>query len=181
MKPAMIELVTQAFQRGGTVNQIVHGRPTGGGLVDLKLKVVDSTVFYRARRENADFDRFVADAIKNSASIGQKIRHARERTLMHTARVRDETNDYRKIHAMLPPGFPDRDDVVSAVFEDLLTGALKREDVKARLQSYIVAHNRMYPTKFAKFGDSLLISLDEVMFEDGSMTRGDTVGRGLWD
>jgi hypothetical protein len=30
------------------------------------------------------------------------------------------------------------------VFEDLLTGALKREDLKARLQSYIVAHNRMF-------------------------------------
>jgi len=45
---------------------------------------------------------------------------------------------------MLPAGLPDKDDVVSAVFEDLLTGALKREDLKARLQSYIVAHNRMF-------------------------------------
>jgi hypothetical protein len=76
---------------------------------------------------------------------------------------------------------PDKDDVVSAVFEDLLTGALKREDVKARLQTYIVANNRLFPTKYAKFGNSPLFSLDEVMFEDGSMTRGDTVSRGLWD
>jgi hypothetical protein len=39
----------------------------------------------------------------------------------------------------------------------------------------------MFPTKFAKFGDSPLVSLDEVMFDDGSTTRGDNVSRGLWD
>jgi hypothetical protein len=39
----------------------------------------------------------------------------------------------------------------------------------------------MFPTKFAKFCDSPLVSLDEVMFDDGSATRCDTVSRGLWD
>jgi hypothetical protein len=34
---------------------------------------------------------------------------------------------------MLPSGLPDKDDVVSAVFEDLLTGAPKREDTYPRL------------------------------------------------
>ena len=82
---------------------------------------------------------------------------------------------------MLPASFPDKDDVVSAIFEDLLTGALKREQVRGRIQSYIMAHNRMYPTKFAKFGDSPLVSLDEVLFDDGTATRADTVSRGLWD
>jgi hypothetical protein len=38
----------------------------------------------------------------------------------------------------------------------------------------------MFPTKFAKFGDSQLVSLDEVMFDGGTATRGDTVSRGLW-
>jgi hypothetical protein len=38
-----------------------------------------------------------------------------------------------------------------------------------------------YPWQYAKFGDALLLSLDEVMFEDGTATRGDTVSRGLWD
>jgi hypothetical protein len=50
-----------------------------------------------------------------------------------------------------------------------------------RVQSYITQHNRMFPTKYAKFGNSPLVSLDEVMFEDGTTTRGDTVSRGLWD
>jgi hypothetical protein len=82
---------------------------------------------------------------------------------------------------MMPAAFPDKDDVVSAIFEDLLSGALKREDVKVRVQCYITAHYRMFPTKFAKFGDSPLLSLDEVLFDDGAATRGDSVSRGLWD
>jgi hypothetical protein len=39
----------------------------------------------------------------------------------------------------------------------------------------------MYPTKYRKFGGSPLVSLDEVLFDDGTATRGDTVSRGLWD
>lgn len=37
------------------------------------------------------------------------------------------------------------------------------------------------PTKFRKFGDSLLVSLDEQFFDDGTATRGATVSCGLWD
>ena len=58
---------------------------------------------------------------------------------------------------------------------------LRREDVRARVQTYITAHNRMFPTNFAKFGNGPLVSLDQVLFEDGSMTRGDTISHGLWD
>jgi hypothetical protein len=82
---------------------------------------------------------------------------------------------------MIPANFPDKDNVVSAIFEDLLTGALKRENVRGRVQAYIAEYNRMFPTKYAKFGNSPMVSLDEVMFEDGSATRGDTVSCGLWD
>ena len=53
--------------------------------------------------------------------------------------------------------------------------------MRARVQTYITAHNRMFPTNFAKFGNSPLVSLDQVLFEDGSMTRGDTISHGLWD
>jgi hypothetical protein len=42
--------------------------------------------------------------------------------------------------------------------------------------------SRLAPIAKEKLGfDARLVSLDEVMFEDGSMTRGDTVSRGLWD
>jgi hypothetical protein len=35
--------------------------------------------------------------------------------------------------------------------------------------------------EFAKFGNSLLVSLDEVLFDSGTTTRGDNVSHGLWD
>ena len=108
--------------------------------------------------------------------IGQRIRHQRRLN----AAKREDTNDYHSIRSMLPANFPDKDDVIGAIFEDMLTGSLKRENVRARVQAYIAAHNRMFPTKFAKFGDSQLVSLDEVMFDGGTATRGDTVSRGLW-
>jgi hypothetical protein len=51
--------------------------------------------------------------------------------------------------------------------------------VRTRVKVYIAEQNRLYPTKYAKFGDSPLGSLDE--FDDGTATRGDTVSQGLWD
>jgi hypothetical protein len=177
MKPAMVEAVRRAFERGGTVNQIIHGRPVGGGSVDRSLKIVDPAVFYRYRRENPEFDRFIADIIVNNNSRGQKLRYQRARNVV----VREQNNDYYKIRAMLPANFPDKDDVVSDIFEALLDGSLRREDVRARVSHYVAAYNRMFPTKFAKFGDSKLVSLDEVLFEGGVTTRGDTISRGLWD
>jgi hypothetical protein len=52
--------------------------------------------------------------------------------------------------------------------------------VSARVKHYVAAHNRNFPTRFAKFGNSPLVSLDEVLFDAGATTRGDTVSRGLW-
>jgi hypothetical protein len=81
------------------------------------------------------------------------------------------------------PTFGDssRDDIVARIFEDLLSGSLKREEVPARVKVYVIEFDKLFPTKYAKFGDSPLVSLDEVLFEDGTSTRGDTVSRGLWD
>jgi hypothetical protein len=90
---------------------------------------------------------------------------------------------------MLPANYPDKEDVVSAIFEDLLTGVLKRDDVRARVQSYIAAHNRMFPTKYDKFGDRPLLSLDEVRTDPRpgattsakvSGTRGSKAPRRTW-
>jgi hypothetical protein len=53
--------------------------------------------------------------------------------------------------------------------------------LQAHVKPFITDHNRIFPTNFAKFGGARLVSLDELMFEDGSATRGDTVSRGLWD
>jgi hypothetical protein len=83
--------------------------------------------------------------------------------------------------AVHPESNPYRGDIVGRIFEDMLSGSLRREDVRSRVNAYIAEFNRLYPTKYAKFGDSQLLSLDEVLFDSGSTTRGDTISHGLWD
>jgi hypothetical protein len=97
------------------------------------------------------------------------------------AQRQTEANDYHAIRAIVGEHFPGRDDVISNIFEALLNKTLKREDIPAHIKRLKADHNRMFPTNFAKFGNSRLVSLDEVLFEDGSTTRGDTISRGLWD
>ena len=82
---------------------------------------------------------------------------------------------------MIPESDPHRDDIVARIFEDMLSGLLNREDLPSRIKHYVAEFNRLYPTKYAKFGGGRLVSLDEVLFDDGSATIGDTVSRGLWD
>jgi hypothetical protein len=52
---------------------------------------------------------------------------------------------------------------------------------KVRLRQFVEAQDRMFPTKYAKFGDRPLLSLDAHLFEDSLTTRGDTISQGLWD
>lgn len=82
---------------------------------------------------------------------------------------------------MLPVNFPDRDDVVSDIFEALLNGSLQRDQVKVRVRDYIARHNRAFSMQYPTFGGQRLHSLDAPVFAEGPMTMGDTISRGLWD
>jgi hypothetical protein len=178
MSIEVAEKVKQALQAGASLTQITRGKPVGGGQANRSLFIASFKIIKRYRQENPDFDRFVAAAIADSISVGQRIRRQRNQNAMK----REEINDYYKIRAMLPANYPDKDAVISFIIEDLLTGALKREDVPARLKFYIAAHGKFISTiNFPKFGPNKLMSLDAQLFEDGTMTRGDTITRGLWD
>ncbi|MET4230193.1 hypothetical protein ABIA85_003460 [Bradyrhizobium sp. LA6.10] len=169
VKPEILVKVKAALERGATISSLTAaGRPT---------RLLAHHAFKRARREHPEIDVLAAKAIEGCRSRALRTRWTR----VHNETKREQNNDYYSIRAMLPASFPDKDDVVSAIFEDLLTGALKRENVRARVNSYVAAHNKLFPTKYAKFGDSLLVSLDEALFDDGGGTRGDNVSRGLWD
>jgi hypothetical protein len=177
MSVGVAQKVKGALEAGASLSQITSGKLIGGGKKDRSFVITSFKIIKRYRRENPDFDRFVVGAIADSNSVGQKMRRQRKQN----ETKREEINDYHRIRAMLPAGFPDKDDVVSAIFEDLLAGCLKRDEIRARVSHYVAAHNRMFPTNFAKFGDRPLVSLDEAMFDDGATTRGDTVSRSLWD
>lgn len=169
VKPQVLVKVKAALERGATISSLTSaGRPT---------RLLAHHALKRARREDPEIDALAAKIIEGSRSRALRTRWTR----VHNEAKRDQNNDYYKIRAMLPASMPDRDDVVNAIFEDLLTGALQREDVKSRIRSYVSAHNQMFATKYRKFGDSMLVSLDEAMFDDGGGTRGDYVSRGLWD
>jgi hypothetical protein len=108
MKPEALVKVKAALESGGaTINQIIHGRPVGGGAVNRSLRLVDSAAFYRYRRENPEFDRFVAEASANNNRLGQKIRYARERTRAQSEAHREEANDYHRSSRCSPPTFPE--------------------------------------------------------------------------
>ncbi|WP_375309064.1 hypothetical protein WHZ77_17390 [Bradyrhizobium sp. A5] len=169
VQPGVLVKVKAALERGATIGSITTaGRPT---------RLLAHHALKRARREDPVFDRFVFERTKDNIRRGQLLRWQRAKNSI----VREEQNDYYRIRAMLPASLPDRDDIVSMIFEDLLTGSLKREEVKDRIRSYVTAHNQTFATKYRKFGDSPLVSLDEAVFNDGSGTRGDYVSRGLWD
>ena len=167
--------------KGASVSQIIHGKPPGGGKVDRSLIMAQPDVFQYFRTLNPDFDRFVREQSSDSLSVGQKIRWSRIRTRVRTTAAREEANDFYKILAMLPEYMPERRAIVGHIFEDMLSGALAREDVPIRIRKYIADFDHEFPTKYRRFGDRPLLSLDEVLFEDGTATRGDTISRGLWD
>jgi hypothetical protein len=169
LKPAVAEKIRAALKSPtATIKSIIHA---GSG------HIVTYVSLQAYRRADPEIDALVSGVVATKATRWV----LRRRLLARTNAIREESNDYFKIRAMLPAGFPDKDDVVGDIFEALLDGSLRREDVKARVRDYVSAHNRKYPTRYAKFGNSPLLSLDEVMFDDGSATRGDTVSRGLWD
>jgi hypothetical protein len=132
MSVEIAERVKKALEAGASLTQITSGRPVGGGDRNRGLVITSFKIIKRYRKENPGFDEFVSTAIADSLIVGQRLRYQRKKN----ARKRDEINDYQRIRAMLPSGFPDKDDVVSAIFEDLLTGSLRREDVKERVRTF---------------------------------------------
>ncbi|MCK1517265.1 hypothetical protein IVB22_33135 [Bradyrhizobium sp. 190] len=167
-------------------SMLMTGKPiaeiTGKTLRGIKRPViVNSALFRNARKADPAFDLFVrqhtADSIRNS----QKLRWALYRARAATAERREQANDYQRIVGMLPIYLSGREDIAHDIFVALCENSLRREDVPERVKWYIKDHERRFPTKYAKFGDSPLVSLDEVLFDSGTATRGDTVSRGLWD
>jgi hypothetical protein len=84
---------------------------------------------------------------------------------------------------MIPRWSPEQDkfDVVNDVMAELVAGVITRDELQGRVCFYMKQAGQMFASKYAKFGDARLVSLDEVMFEDGTTTRGYTVSRRLWD
>jgi hypothetical protein len=168
MKAEILEKVTARITAGASLSSFTK---TGG-----QGYLLGFYTLARYRRENPGFDGFVTQALAN--------RIIRRSDPLHppgTFRYDWEPTDQHAIALVLPRGFPGKDDVLQSIFVALIEGRLQRSDVQRHLSFFLSGYNRQHPTKFAKFGNSLLVSLDEVILDDGSGTRGDLVTRGLWD
>ena len=170
MRPEVAKKVEILLRNGTPISRFTKA--------GTKSYLVQHKTFTHFRFENPHIHQLCLSNLKGANSRGQLLRRLRERN----EAIREQNNDYYKILAMFPANFPGREDAAQDMFVALFCDrSLKREDAPARVKWYISDHNRRFPTKFAKFGDSPLVSLDEVLFDDGTMTRGDTVTRGLWD
>jgi hypothetical protein len=183
IKPEALAKVTAALQNGASVGQVTSGKPIGGGPVNRSLKIVDAAAFYRYRRENPEFEQFVASKIAGNNCRGQRIRHARARERISRVIAEADAADYRAILAMVPANFPDQNklDVANSVAEEFFGHKISRSQVRERVAFHAAAYNRTYPSKYAKFGNRPLLSLDEVLFDDGATTRGANITHSIWD
>jgi hypothetical protein len=168
LKPQMGEKIKAALKAPtATISGIVLARRPG--------RLVTYVALQAYRRADPEIDTLVRGIIATSHTRAMERRWQR---LKNEAK-REEANDYFKIRSMLPANFPDKDDVVSDIFEALLGGSLRREDIRARVGQFIAAHNRD-ANKYGvgKYG---LRSLDAPIFADNSASLLDTVSRGPWD
>lgn len=170
LQPAQIARMKTLLSRGVRMTQMVtrSGNP---------LYVATPTLINRYRKQDPSFQSFVNEKLADQVT---RKRFRLERVTL--LRRRQEADDFAAIARLIPAHLPFhvRDDITQNIMEALHDGSLRRDRVRERVGTFLTDHNRMFPTNFAKFGNARLVSLDEVMFEDGSTTRGDTVSEGLW-
>lgn len=181
---ALKEKIRAMFASGRpvTVSLITHGKTPGGGGKRVKPIAIPKD-FYHARATDPLFDRFIIEATVGSGSLGQRLRHAKARARVERAKSEQDARDYFAVLAMIPHWFPEQDkyDVVNEVTLELDTGKITRDQLRDRVSFHMKEANKMFAPKFSKFGNSQLLSLDALAFEDGTTTIGDSVSRGLWD
>ena len=161
--PEQIRQMTAALNAGKTISQICRGK-RDGRITEIPILSFRKLKHYR--RLNPDFEGFLRSATADNNLKGQRRRYQPERARIEI--VRSQNNEFKTIVDLtLPACLPAdvRNDIAQSIFLALFEGSLRRDQVKARVQRFVTDHNRMFPTKFAKFGDSPLVSLDEVMFE----------------
>jgi len=138
-------------------------------------KIVDSGALIKYLRENPRIGKRIrALSRTNRRTIMQAVAD-RKRIVAAPAIMRNNGADaYQAIlraTANLWEG--ERGDVMSLMFVAAAEGRLKPKDAAARLPEFLRDHRR----QFGKFGP---VSLDQPLFDDGSVTLGDTITTGLW-
>lgn len=191
MKPGELRRVKEAIMSGLTVSQITHRSPQHKMIVTFrKLK--------RYRIENPEFDRFMIENARAPLSRSRLLKcqivpanigfnfsapNFEKPIRKDVPPFLFQDGDLEWVSSLIPRGLPSfvRDEIVQNAFAELCERAVSRDEVPATVKRLVKDQAKLFPTMFRKFGDSPLVSLDELVFEDGSTTRGDMVTHGLWD
>jgi hypothetical protein len=109
----------------------------------------------------------------------KKLAHSKPRLVCRPAIIISPANASQlieSINAAVPRTLPQdmRDDIIGEMTLAVIEGRLKIQDVARRMTEFVRAS---FKTDHNKWG---ALSLDQPMFEDGTVTLGDTVIRGLW-
>lgn len=191
MTPQQERRVVGAVKAGFTLQDITRGTP------DLPRICSFSTLKMR-RIAKPELDRFIIENIANANSrsklVHYKLVPANAGLILAAPAIvkparkgippflfRD--GDLEWVGSLVPRWFSpqSREEIIQNVFAELCARAISREEVPRMVRKLAGTEEREFPTKFRKFGDSVLVSLDEQLFEDGTATIGDCVSRGLWD
>lgn len=71
--------IIAALERGASVDEILYGRPTGGGPRDLSLRIINSSrKFYHACKTDPEFASIVKKHTADSGFVAQAIRRAKD-------------------------------------------------------------------------------------------------------
>lgn len=191
MKPDQVRRVKAAVLAGLNITEITKG-------IGQQKGIVNFATLKRYRVDHPEFDRFI---IENARDLLSRARLTKFLIVPTNAGfsysapnfqkpVRKEVppflfqdGDLEWVSSLIPRGLPSfvRDEIVQNAFAKLCERAVSRDEVPATVKRLVKDQAKLFPTMFRKFGDSPLVSLDELVFEDGSTTRGDMVTHGLWD
>lgn len=159
---------------------------TSGGAPDFLLA---HKHFKALRKAFPEIDRIASENTKDANSRAQKERHRTDES-EHTAAPEKKAKaakgaelSYETIDGAVPAHLPPdiRCEVIHNIWIAAKDGLITSETLAECTKKFVTSHDKMFPTKYAKFGTAPLVSLDAALYEDGSTTRGDTVCRRLWD
>lgn len=163
---AQIERIKLLLSQGVALGDIQGSRKRSRNFYTAPENVVT-----RHRKNDAEFNAFVLDKLQGANSRGQRRRYDRVRNV----RRREEANDYQRISSMVPGYLPHRDDVIQSIFRALLDGSLRREDVGARVKTFITMENKFTNNPWRD------LSLDAPVAPGSTMTFVETIVENRWD
>jgi hypothetical protein len=161
--------VVEALHEGKTIADI-----TGGG---RPTYIVNNRALLIFRRKHPKFERVVVRLSTANAKVHHAEASARRAQIFRAPAIAEHGADiFSLIRSAVPETLPPqiRDDVIGAMALEVVEGKLKTADICKRVREFITAQYR----QFSRFGPR---SLDARLFEDGTMTLGDTITCGFWD